>query len=33
MQLICEADAMIRAAGFGTDEMVDIFDEWNGGDL
>ena len=31
MQLICEAYAMLRAAGFSTDEMADIFEGWNEG--
>ena len=33
MQLICEAYAIFKAAGFTTDEMAAIFDEWNGGEL
>ena len=33
MQLICEAYALFKAAGMGTDEMADVFDEWNLGDL
>jgi len=33
MQLICEAYAMLRAAGFSTDEMADIFEGWNEGEL
>ena len=33
MQLICEAYALFKAAGMGTDEMADVFDEWNRGDL
>ena len=33
MQLICEAYALFKAAGMGTDEMADVFDEWNQGDL
>jgi 6-phosphogluconate dehydrogenase len=33
MQLICEAYAMLRAAGFSTDEMADIFERWNEGEL
>ncbi len=33
MQLICEAYSLFKAAGFTTDEMADIFDEWNEGDL
>ena len=33
MQLICEAYSIFRAAGMSTDEMADIFDEWNRGDL
>jgi 6-phosphogluconate dehydrogenase len=33
MQLICEAYAMLRLAGFSTDEMADIFEDWNEGEL
>ena len=33
MQLICEAYALFRAAGMGNDEMADVFDTWNRGDL
>ena len=33
MQLICEAYALFKAAGMGSDEMADIFDSWNQGDL
>ncbi len=33
MQLICEAYALFKAAGMGTDEMADVFDGWNQGDL
>ena len=33
MQLICEAYALFRAAGMGVDEMADIFDRWNDGEL
>jgi len=33
MQLICEAYALLRAAGMSTDEMADVFDSWNDGDL
>ena len=33
MQLICEAYAIFKAAGFTTDEMAAIFDDWNGGEL
>ncbi|MEI2678305.1 MAG: hypothetical protein V9G29_10900 [Burkholderiaceae bacterium] len=33
MQLICKAYALLRAAGFSTDEMADIFDGWNEGEL
>ncbi len=33
MQLICEAYALFKAAGMGNDEMADIFDGWNQGDL
>ncbi len=33
MQLICEAYALFKAAGLGNDEMADIFDGWNQGDL
>jgi 6-phosphogluconate dehydrogenase len=33
MQLICEAYAMFKAAGFSSDEMADIFERWNEGDL
>ncbi len=33
MQLICEAYTMFKAAGFTTDEMADVFNEWNEGEL
>ena len=33
MQLICEAYSLFKAAGFSTDEMAAIFDEWNEGEL
>jgi 6-phosphogluconate dehydrogenase len=33
MQLICEAYALFKAAGMATDEMADVFDEWNNGEL
>jgi 6-phosphogluconate dehydrogenase len=33
MQLICEAYALFKAAGLSTDEMVDVFEHWNQGDL
>jgi 6-phosphogluconate dehydrogenase len=33
MQLICEAYALFKAAGMSTDEMADVFDEWNNGEL
>lgn len=33
MQLICEAYSLFRAAGMSTDEMADVFDAWNEGDL
>ncbi len=33
MQLICEAYAILRAAGLSNDEMADVFDRWNEGDL
>jgi len=33
MQLICEAYQIFKTAGFTTDEMAAIFDEWNRGDL
>ena len=33
MQLTCEAYALLRAAGFSTDEMADIFEGWNEGEL
>jgi 6-phosphogluconate dehydrogenase len=33
MQLICEAYALFKAAGMNTDEMADVFDEWNNGEL
>ncbi len=33
MQLICEAYALFKAAGFTTDEMATIFDEWNKSEL
>ncbi len=33
MQLICEAYNLFKHAGFSTDEMAAIFNEWNDGDL
>ena len=33
MQLICEAYALLKATGMGNDEMADVFDSWNDGDL
>ena len=33
MQLICEAYALLRAAGISTKEVAAVFDEWNRGDL
>ena len=33
MQLICEAYALLKAAGLSTDEMADVFERWNDGDL
>ncbi len=33
MQLICEAYAMFQAAGLSSDEMADIFERWNEGEL
>ena len=33
MQLICEAYAMFQAAGMGSDEMADVFEGWNEGEL
>jgi 6-phosphogluconate dehydrogenase len=33
MQLICEAYALFKAAGFSADEMADVFASWNDGDL
>ncbi len=33
MQLIAEAYALLRAAGLGNDEMADLFERWNGGEL
>ena len=33
MQLICEAYSLFKAAGMGSDQMADIFDTWNEGDL
>jgi 6-phosphogluconate dehydrogenase len=33
MQLICEAYAMFQAAGMNCDEMADVFDGWNEGEL
>ncbi len=33
MQLICEAYSLFKTAGFSTDEMAAIFDEWNEGEL
>ena len=33
MQLICEAYALFKAAGMGSDAMADVFDTWNAGEL
>jgi 6-phosphogluconate dehydrogenase len=33
MQLICEAYALLQAAGFSSDEMADVFARWNEGEL
>jgi 6-phosphogluconate dehydrogenase len=33
MQLICEAYAIFQAAGFSSDEMAAIFEDWNAGEL
>lgn len=33
MQLICEAYAIFRAAGFGAEEMAAVFEDWNRGEL
>ena len=33
MQLICEAYQIFKTAGFTTEEMAEIFEEWNRGDL
>jgi 6-phosphogluconate dehydrogenase len=33
MQLICEAYNIFKAAGFTTDEMAAVFNEWNEGDM
>ncbi len=33
MQLICEAYALLRAAGMATAEVAKVFDTWNGGEL
>lgn len=33
MQLICEAYQIFKTAGFSTEEMAQIFDEWNQGEL
>jgi 6-phosphogluconate dehydrogenase len=33
MQLICEAYALMGAAGLSTDEMATVFEDWNAGDL
>ena len=33
MQLICEAYALLQAAGLSNDEMADVFARWNEGDL
>jgi len=33
MQLICEAYEIFEAAGFSTEEMAEVFAEWNRGDL
>ena len=33
MQLICEAYSLLKAAGLGSDEMAEVFAQWNDGDL
>ncbi len=33
MQLICEAYSLFKAAGLRSDEMADVFNEWNEGEL
>jgi len=33
MQLICEAYALLQAAGLSNDEMADVFERWNEGEL
>ena len=33
MQLICEASALFKAAGFTSDEMAAVFEQWNDGEL
>ena len=33
MQLICEAYALFRAAGMSVDEMAEVFEQWNEGEL
>jgi 6-phosphogluconate dehydrogenase len=33
MQLICEAYALLKAAGFSADEMAAVFEQWNDGEL
>jgi 6-phosphogluconate dehydrogenase len=33
MQLICEAYSLFKAAGMSAEEMADVFDTWNEGDL
>jgi 6-phosphogluconate dehydrogenase len=33
MQLICEAYALLKAAGFSADEMASVFAQWNEGEL
>jgi len=33
MQLICEAYALFKAAGFSSDEMAAVFEQWNEGEL
>jgi len=33
MQLICEAYSLFKAAGLSTDEMADVFNRWNEGEL
>ncbi len=33
MQLICEAYALLKAAGLSNEEMADVFAQWNEGDL